>query len=412
MSMFKSYFGLGATEAPVYDSPPRLLPSTWYSSKDTYELERRAVFSRKWLLTTHKLRFPKTGDWLKFNIAGYAFILVRDRDGNVNAFHNICRHRAFPVVTEDGGSARIFSCQYHGWSYGLNGKLAKAPHYQELDGFDKSQNGLFPIHVHVDTNGFVWLNLDADDKPANSWKRDFDGIDLKPRFDGFDFEEYDFDSGWESIGEYNWKTIADNYNENHQHHTDNAGPFTINTHGSIPQIAKALRNASNYYFPNAYMTVSPYAFFMQRFVPTGSTTTAVRYEIYRHKDTSDEDFEHTHEAYKLMVSEDEAVYSETQKNIGNRVSTEGELQPRNENSPIYFQSIVRDLVEQHEEIEKQSQGEVWPARQRLPQEAAVSKDDMDFCSKLTEEGGGCCGGKACGAGPAPGPATAPEIMVS
>ena len=149
---------------------------------------------------------------------------------------------------------------------------------------------------------------------------------------------------------------------------------------------------------------------MQRFVPTGPTTTAVRYEIYRHKDTSDEDFEHTHEAYKLMVSEDETVYSETQQGISARISADGELQPRNANSPLYFQTIVRDLVEQHQEMEEQAQGEVWPARQRLPQEAAVSKDDMDFCSKLTE--GGCCGGKACGAGPAPGPATAPEIMVS
>ena len=256
MSMFKSYFGLGAAEAPIKESSPRLLPASWYSSKEIYELERRAVFSRKWLLTTHKLRFPKTGDWLKFNIAGYAFILVRDKDGNVNAFHNICRHRAFPVVTEDGGSARIFSCQYHGWSYGLNGKLAKAPHYQELDGFDKSQNGLFPIQVHVDRNGFVWLNLDADDKPMISWDRDFAGIDLQSRFEGFDFEDYDFDSGWESIGEYNWKAVADNYNENRQHHTDNAGPFVIDARKSIPEIAKALRNASNYYFPNTYATVS------------------------------------------------------------------------------------------------------------------------------------------------------------
>jgi phenylpropionate dioxygenase-like ring-hydroxylating dioxygenase large terminal subunit len=260
MSILKNYLGLGGPEASPAapeEYPTRLLPASWYSSEEIYELERRAVFSRKWLLTTHKLRFPKTGDWLKFNIAGYAFILVKDRDGNVNAFHNICRHRAFPVVTEEGGSSRIFSCQYHGWSYGLNGKLAKAPGYQELEGFDKSKNGLLPIHVHVDGNGFVWLNLDADDKPEISWKNDFNGIDLQPRFKGFNFEEYDFDSGWESTGEYNWKVLADNYNENHKHHISNAGPFELDTKDStLDSTAKALRGASNYYFPNAYMTVS------------------------------------------------------------------------------------------------------------------------------------------------------------
>ncbi|KAJ5337579.1 hypothetical protein N7452_004307 [Penicillium brevicompactum] len=415
MSMF-NYFGLGATEASpaaTEEAPSRLLPASWYSSKEIYELERRAIFSRKWLLTTHKLRFPKTGDWLKFNIAGYAFILVKDRDGDVNAFHNICRHRAFPVVTEDGGSSRIFSCQYHGWSYGLNGKLAKAPHYQELEGFDKSKNGLLPIHVHVDTNGFVWLNLDADDKAQISWENDFNGVDLQPRFKGFNFEDYDFESGWESTGEYDWKVLADNYNENHQHHTSNAGPFAFETQGSSPEkIVKALRNASNYYFPNVYMTVSPYAFFMQRLVPTGPTTSAVRYEVYRNKDSSDEDFEIVNQAYKLIASEDEALYTETQKGLGTRVSGDGELQPRNADSPRYFQTIIRDLIEEHQAIEEQSQGEVWPAQQRLPKEASISKEDMDFCSKLTPEGGGCCGGKACGAGPAPGPATAPEIMVS
>lgn len=259
MSILKSYLGLGGTEASpaVADdtsSPARALPASWYSSADMYELERRAIFSRKWLLTTHKLRFPKTGDWLKYNIAGYAFILVKDREGNVNAFHNICRHRAFPVVTEEGGTSRIFSCQYHGWSYGLNGKLAKAPGYQELEGFDKSKNGLLPIHVHVDDNGFVWLNLDAGEQPEISWDDDFEGIDLEPLFAGFNFEDYDFDHAWESTGDYNWKILADNYNANYQHQ---ASPFSVDIKNSTPEdIAKGLRDASSYYFPNASMTVS------------------------------------------------------------------------------------------------------------------------------------------------------------
>ena len=138
----------------------------------------------------------------------------------------------------------------------------------------------------------------------------------------------------------------------------------------------------------------------------------MRYEVYRHKSSSVEDFEIINQAYKTIVSEDESIYNEAQKNISTRVSAEGELQPRLENVPPYFQGSVRDLVEQHQRREEESHEEFWPARQRLPKDAAVSKEDMDFCSKLTPEGGGCCGGGACGAGPEPGPATAPEIMVS
>jgi phenylpropionate dioxygenase-like ring-hydroxylating dioxygenase large terminal subunit len=88
------------------------------------------------------------------------------------------------------GTAKIIACRYHGWSYGLNGKLAKAPNYQELDGFDKSQNGLFPIHVHVDVKGFVWINLDSKEEPEVPWEEDFATVDEQERFDQFNFDDY------------------------------------------------------------------------------------------------------------------------------------------------------------------------------------------------------------------------------
>ncbi|KAG9617524.1 ISP domain-containing protein, partial [Aureobasidium melanogenum] len=159
MASFLSYFNRrdsGNTTKPALDKQPvRALPASWYTSPDMYELERRAIFSKRWLLITHKLRLTKPGDFLRYDVAGFQFVLAKDRQENINGFHNICRHRAYPVVEKQEGTARIFACRYHGWSYGLNGKLAKAPSYQELEGFDKEANGLLPIHVHVDRNGFV-----------------------------------------------------------------------------------------------------------------------------------------------------------------------------------------------------------------------------------------------------------------
>lgn len=117
--------------------PVRALPASWYTSQAMYEIERRAIFSRRWLFMTHSSRVKNNGDWLRYNIAGYDFIITMGRQGNINAFHNVCRHRAYPVVEKEGsGNAKILACRYHGWSYGLNGKLAKAPGYQELD-FEK-----------------------------------------------------------------------------------------------------------------------------------------------------------------------------------------------------------------------------------------------------------------------------------
>ena len=206
----------GVDPAKTDDTFPLLLPTTWYNSPDTYELERRAIFSRKWLLTTHKLQLPNTGNYFQSDVTGFPLILCKDREGNINAFHNVCRHRAFPVVTEQKGTARIFSCKYHGWSYGLNGKLAKAPGYQDLAGFDKTQNGLFPIHVHVDEHGFVWLNLDAAESPEFAWEDEFNSLDLRSELQEFNFEGYDFDHSWKTDGAFNWKILAEHYHKIYQ----------------------------------------------------------------------------------------------------------------------------------------------------------------------------------------------------
>jgi phenylpropionate dioxygenase-like ring-hydroxylating dioxygenase large terminal subunit len=200
-------FGASATKEPTTlekESPVRALPASWYTSQAMYEIERRAIFSRRWLFMTHSSRVKNTGDWLRYNVAGYDFIITKDRQGNVNAFHNVCRHRAYPVVEKEGsGNAKILACRYHGWSYGLNGKLAKAPGYQELE-FDKEQNGLFPIHTRVDRNGFIWVNMDAKETPEVPFGEHFENVDVQQRYveSGINFNDYELDHTYELEGKH------------------------------------------------------------------------------------------------------------------------------------------------------------------------------------------------------------------
>jgi phenylpropionate dioxygenase-like ring-hydroxylating dioxygenase large terminal subunit len=268
-------FGRSATSSPTSDGPEpvRALPANWYTSPEMYELERRAIFSRKWLILTHQVRLKEAGDFLRYQIAGFDFVVSRDRAGKINAFHNVCRHRAYPVVEQDKGKAKIFSCRYHGWSYGLNGKLAKAPGYQELEGFDKSQNGLFPIHVRVDVNGFIWVNLDAKKETEIPWEADFDGVDQQDRYKFYDFENYEFDHMWSIEADYNWKIAADNYNECYHcktTHPDVPALANLESYDVTPKAAQILHDAattdeqrqaglqiaSTYYWPYASMTVT------------------------------------------------------------------------------------------------------------------------------------------------------------
>ena len=90
------------------------LPSTWYRSPAMYELERRAIFSKKWLLVTHQLRLPEIGSFIRVTEAGYQFFIIRDRKGEIRAHHNVCRHRAYPIIEKDAGKAAVLACRYHG----------------------------------------------------------------------------------------------------------------------------------------------------------------------------------------------------------------------------------------------------------------------------------------------------------
>lgn len=275
MSFIKNLLGLGGTTTePQKKNTVRALPASWYISQQMYDLERRAIFSKKWLLTTHSLRLVETGDWLRAQVSGFEFFLIKNEQGKINGFHNVCRHRAYPVVTEEQGHSNgVLSAKEHGWSYDLNGNLTNAPGFQDVGDFDVSQNGLLSIHVHVDDKGFVWVNLDGKDTPEIAWDEDFEGVDTQARFQKYNFENYQFDHAWEMEGDYNWKILADNYNE--CYHCKSAHPdipkiadlnsYFVRTkaehiqHYGNPtpeQIANGFLVASTYYFPNASMNIS------------------------------------------------------------------------------------------------------------------------------------------------------------
>ncbi|KAL6709242.1 hypothetical protein ACN47E_001649 [Coniothyrium glycines] len=373
------------------------LTSTWYRSDAIYQLERRAIFSRRWILVSHKNRFGANGDYVRFEEAGFQFFLCKDREGKISGFHNTCRHRAFPIVTEPRGQARILACKYHGWTYGLNGKLTKAPGYEEMEGFDRLQNNLFPINVHIDAIGFIWVNLDV--QKEVQWDDDFKGVDKQERFSIFNFDDYRFDHTWEMSGEYNWKTLADNYNECYHcptSHPDVRGQvdvkfYSVDTNAGHIQHqgqppTRVLQDwqkvCSTYYFPNACMTVTSHFFYLMRCVPTSVDRCSMEYEVYRHKDASDEDFNNIDSMFKRVLSEDKWLCTNVQKNLSAGVFVSGEMHSRMEKGPLYVQQTVRRQVQEHYQREKQLQREIWPARQLSSTSSMNIEQDESFCASV------------------------------
>ncbi|KAK3196771.1 hypothetical protein K4F52_000115 [Lecanicillium sp. MT-2017a] len=358
------WFGFGTSSSKKEDDEPKsqlALPASWYYSQAMYELERRAIFSKKWLLVTHKLRFPEAGSYLKITEAGYTFFLIKDRQGQIHGHHNICRHRAYPLVEEQSGKKTVLACRYHGWSYGFDGKLAKAPKYQEIPAFNKEENGLYKVHVHVDKMGFVWVNLDANDTPTIPWEEDFATIDEQPRYSKFNMENYSFHHQWEMVGDYNWKTLADNYNECYHCPTghpalpgvSDLNKYWVDTKGGhITHYAydwpdkPGLGNYSTYMYPNASATLSPVFFFIQRCVPISATQTSMEYEVYKQNDATEEEFAQISDFFKNVMREDKDLCNEAAKNLTSGIFLNGELHPRVEKGPLFFQepTLVQEAL--------------------------------------------------------------------
>jgi hypothetical protein len=117
-------------------------------------------------------------------------------------------------------------------------------------------------------------------------------------------------------------------------------------------------------------------------VPRGPKNSLIRYEVFRNRNSSDEDFNLINDIYKRIMSEDKALCDLAQKNINAGVFVNGEMHPDMEKGPLFFQKLVRENLTEHRKKEERAKQELWPARQALPGTAAVSQSDLDLCSGL------------------------------
>jgi Rieske 2Fe-2S family protein len=115
------------------------------------------------LLVDHESVVPESGDYVVRNCAGESIILVRDREGQIRAFFNVCRHRGSIICREESGHGRTFVCPYHAWTYDLDGSLRAARSMPE--DFQREQYGLRECNVGV-THGLVFVNMGREEPPS------------------------------------------------------------------------------------------------------------------------------------------------------------------------------------------------------------------------------------------------------
>jgi phenylpropionate dioxygenase-like ring-hydroxylating dioxygenase large terminal subunit len=115
----------------------------------------------------------------------------------------VCRHRAYTITRKESGASTVLGCRYHGWSYDTTGRLVKAPQFDDVPGFDKSQNSLFEIHAHTTDHGLVFVNLNAGE-PEPFDENIVSSLNTFSRISGMEGKS-SWVNGQTLTGEFNWK---------------------------------------------------------------------------------------------------------------------------------------------------------------------------------------------------------------
>ena len=185
-------------------------------SPEFYELEREAIFKRVWLNVGRVEQLPRNGSYFTKDlaVANTSVVVVRDMDGRVRAFHNICRHRGNKLVwtdsprEESSGTCRHFVCKYHGWRYELDGSCSFVQQEGEFFDLDKSDFGLVPVHCDV-WAGFIFVNLDREPRQSLT---EFLGP-MITAIDGYPFDRMTERYAFRAEVGSNWKLFLDAFQE-------------------------------------------------------------------------------------------------------------------------------------------------------------------------------------------------------
>ena len=197
------------------------LPPAAYHDHGLLELESERLFAREWICMGRLAEMPNPGDYLSRDIIDSPVFVIRQKDGGVKAFANVCAHRAAKLLEGDGHVTRI-SCPYHSWTYEPDGQLIGAPFMDQTPGFDVRNHRLKALPCDT-WEGYVYASLDQDVEPLAKTLQpltervaDFRMGDYVPVFERTE--------SWDT----NWKCLAENYMDAyhvHRVHKDSFGKY-------------------------------------------------------------------------------------------------------------------------------------------------------------------------------------------
>jgi len=321
----------------------RTLPARLYGDPDAYARERTGVFAQAWLFLGHEAEAPNAGDWIATDIAGHRLLAVRGKDGVLRAFHNVCRHRAGPLVKGQSGSCPgELTCAYHGWRYALDGRLRSAVGFGPAEDFDPRDLGLFGLKLEI-WRGLVFVSMA--ETPPNF------AIFIAP------LERLVRERGLAIPGPAlrrahslacDWKVYAENYLESY--HISAVHPALAQELGADYRVAVdgdlVIQESAaqgdgpqaglwGWLWPNLAINIYRDGAMIERMVPDGPGRTRLDYLFLR--DDDPEALKDALAASERITAEDAAICESVQANLSAGAYDTGILSPTHEAGVAWFQ---------------------------------------------------------------------------
>lgn len=187
------------------------LPAAAYTDRAVFELEQDRVFAREWVCVGIVDDVAQPGDVKEVKCGRTSLILVRDEGGTVRAFHNHCRHRGMRLIKEGSFKCKLLVCPYHAWSYGLDGRLQRAPNIGGPQEHDANSigvslpEGLETVRLAL-WHRLIFVNLSGDAPPFEEHIRP-----LAERWARYDFSQLRPGGSAAFDAECNWKLAIENF---------------------------------------------------------------------------------------------------------------------------------------------------------------------------------------------------------
>jgi choline monooxygenase len=357
------------------------LASKFYTDPAILDIEKARVFRRTWQLVgtlsqdcgevnglKRTISDPET--FYTVEVVGEPVVVVRDKQGTLRAFSNVCRHRAGPIAL-GSGCKNVLRCAYHGWTYALDGRLIGTPDVEGVEFFDRSTMGMFPLRLET-WGQFIFINFDPN---AVSLSAYLGKIPEQAR--GFQFEGLQLAERRDYVINCNWKVYVDNYLEGYhipiahpglmreidyaqyrtdtyRYHSQQFAPIrSMKSEDAAERLYDpgiGLQEAFYFWvFPNLMLNIYPDNIQTNVIVPLSHDKTLTIFEWYFHDVASEKSRERVKRAIAFsdeVQQEDIGLCEHVQRGLRSSTYDRGRYSVKRENGVHHFHMLLGEFLGQ------------------------------------------------------------------